>query len=269
MDPLAPPSVDLLSSLPEHLQDEILMRLDLRDAVRTSALSRAWCRRWETLPGLALSFPDGTPPSVVDRVLLRYAGPSVSRFVSYVNGDASASHVDDWLIALSRRSVESISIVYEYGGNLTLHSSIFSCDRLVSLTLEWCSIPPLPQRGGFAGFPVLKELYLTSVEFADNGESQLRAIIRASPMLRVLMLERVYANDIDCVIEAPNLHTLGLISYSEWRFGDLPRLQYASINVLAYLQGGRAGFVEFLAGVSQVEELIFNLPVHFLIVPMY
>ena len=54
--------MDLLSSFPEHLQDEILTRLDLRDTVRTSALSRAWRRRWETLPGLALSFPDGTPP---------------------------------------------------------------------------------------------------------------------------------------------------------------------------------------------------------------
>jgi hypothetical protein len=218
MDP--PPPVDLLSSLPEHLQDEILTRLDLRDAVRTSAISRAWRRRWETLPGLALSFPDGTPPSAIDRVLRRYAGTSVSRFACH----ASHSHVNDWLIVLSRRSVESISIFNNCRRTFALHSSIFSCDCLVSLTLEWCSIRPLPQPqpgGGFAGFPVLKELYLTVVEFAARKESLLQAIIRASPMLGVLLLEQVDGIDTDCVIEAPNLHTLGLISSSiHWRLGS-------------------------------------------------
>lgn len=36
------PAADLLSSLPAHLQDVILARLDLPDAVRASTLSRAW-----------------------------------------------------------------------------------------------------------------------------------------------------------------------------------------------------------------------------------
>jgi hypothetical protein len=121
MDPPPPlplPPVDLLSSLPEHLQDEILTRLDLRDAVHTFALSRAWRRRWETMPGLALSLPDSTPASVVYRLLRRWRRIRLPR------------RHDTWLIALSRRSVESISIFNKYrGGILTLQSSIFSCDN--------------------------------------------------------------------------------------------------------------------------------------------
>ena len=147
-------------------------------------LSCVWRRRWESLPGLALCFPKGTRPSVIARVLLRYTGPSISRFAAYVVDD---DDVDDWLIALSRRSVESISIFTDHRRHLrhlTLHSSIFSCDRLVSLNLQSCGIPSLP-RSRFAGFPVLQELYLWYVDFADNGERELQAIIQGSPLLRV------------------------------------------------------------------------------------
>ena len=50
---------DRLSSLPAQLQDEILVRLDLRDAVRTSVLSRTWRHLWKSLSVLSLSFPFG------------------------------------------------------------------------------------------------------------------------------------------------------------------------------------------------------------------
>ncbi|XP_066350132.1 F-box/FBD/LRR-repeat protein At1g13570-like isoform X2 [Miscanthus floridulus] len=262
MEPLPPAeaeAADMLSSLPAHLLDEILTRLDLRDVVRTSVLSCVWRRRWESLPGLALCFPKGTRPSVIARVLLRYTGPSISRFASYVVDD---DDVDDWVIALSHRSVESISIVKEWGkrlGHLTLHSSIFSCDRLVSLNLQSCGIPSLP-RSRFAGFPVLQELYLWYVDFADKGDGELQAIIRGSPLLRVLELVEVFTL-VDCVIEAPNLQTLVVDSQDDdgWRFGRLPRLQYAMIDVAEYGHGGHR-LLEFFVGVSQVRELIFYLP---------
>jgi len=45
-------------SLPAHLLDKILTRLDLCSIVRTSALSRAWRLRWESLPVLSLCLLD-------------------------------------------------------------------------------------------------------------------------------------------------------------------------------------------------------------------
>lgn len=126
-------------------------------------------------------------------------------------------------------------------------------------------MPPIPQPGGggFAGFPVLQKLYLKFVVFADNGERELEAIIRGSPLLRVLVLDDVYT-PVDCVIEAPNLHTLQFYALGShrWQFGELPRLQHASICVTEYQYGqGEDHFQEILAGVSQVQELRLYLPV--------
>jgi hypothetical protein len=45
---------DALISLTAEILDDILTRLGIRDAVRTSALSRAWRCRWEALPFLDL-----------------------------------------------------------------------------------------------------------------------------------------------------------------------------------------------------------------------
>ncbi|WVZ54744.1 hypothetical protein U9M48_005497 [Paspalum notatum var. saurae] len=265
MEPPSPSGVaaegaDLLSSLPAALLDEILTRLDLRDAVRTSALSRAWRRRWESVAGLALCFPEGTPPGAVDRVLFQYTCPDVSRF-AFDADDGSVSHVDHWLIALSRRrSVESIAIRWDVGtsdpDDFALHSSIFSCAGLVSLRLHWCSIPPLPV--GFAGFPVLEELYLGNVLFSDYG--QLQAIVRGSPLLRVLSLED--GHDYADMIAAPNLHSLTLHSEydSDWRFGELPCLQDAYICAQSCLLL-RYDFGRFFAGFAQVRKLTFFSPV--------
>ncbi|WVZ91639.1 hypothetical protein U9M48_037783 [Paspalum notatum var. saurae] len=230
---------DLLASLPAHLLDDILKRLALRDAVRTSALSRAWRRRWESVPGLSLSFPDGAPPSVISGVLFLYTAPRISHFAACEINEQSASHLDHWLITLSRRSVQSICIDLDqdlwYSDRGLLHSSIFSCTRLVSLDLRWCAIPSLST--GFSGFPVLEKLCLDAVRFLEHGERQLQAIVRGSPLLRVLKLEHV-ENPVDCVIDAPNVRRL--IYCSEFvnidsgrfreRFGELPCLQDAAIS---------------------------------------
>ncbi|CAL5070274.1 unnamed protein product [Urochloa decumbens] len=237
--------------------------------VRTSVLSRGWRRRWESVPGLALSFPDGTPPGVVDGVLLCHTGGSFSRF-AFVVDDASAS--GRWLVALSRRGVHSIDLRRRLPNRegllpFTLHSSIFSCTHLVSLHLEDISLPPLPV--GFAGFPVLEDLYLSEITLPPDREGQLQAIIHGSPLLRVLYLEYVRYPVGGCVIEAPNLHSLTLIVpfNDDWRFGELPCLHDACIEIDEYYEATRNGyskksphFGELLARVAQVEELTLRSP---------
>ncbi|KAF7058868.1 hypothetical protein CFC21_065841 [Triticum aestivum] len=163
------PAADLLTSLPPPLLDSILTRLGLRDAVRTSALSRAWRRRWVDLPC----------------VLLRYPG-NISNFSIHSLDKHSVRRVDDWLIALCNRGVRSIDL---QAPGLAIHSSVFLCTSLVCLELHLCSIPPLPVE--FTGFPVLKQLKLMVVKFPPNGEIQLEAIINASPLLDTLTLSYV------------------------------------------------------------------------------
>ncbi|CAM0951569.1 unnamed protein product [Alopecurus aequalis] len=185
------PAADVLTSLPAHLLDGILTRLDLRDTVRTSALSRAWRRRWEALPYLSLAFLDNprTPPAAVDSVLLRYPG-HISHF-SFQLDEHSVGRVADWLIALCNRGVKSINLQHSpslaiFVCGFALHSSVFLCTQLVYLELHFCRIPPLPV--GFIGFPVLEELKLYAAQFPENGEGQLEAILDASPLLNTLNL---------------------------------------------------------------------------------
>ncbi|CAN6167121.1 unnamed protein product [Urochloa humidicola] len=261
MDPphrLATPAADPLTSLLGHLVDDILALLDVRDAVRTSAAPRS------PAPGAAAgsrsppspspsSTAQARPPEVVDSVLVRYAG-RISRFSFHLDA-RSARRIDDWLLAVSRRGVESIGLGSSV--RFSLHSRIFSCVHLEFLELHNCKIPPIPQ--GFMGFPVLKELKLVRVMHPTNGASQLQAIIGGSP-LRVLKLHRVVVENPaaeSCVIAGPNLHSLEIISRDvndyDWEFGELPCLEDATIDLESYTYG--YDFEEFLAGLAQVRKL--------------
>ncbi|CAM0951572.1 unnamed protein product [Alopecurus aequalis] len=259
------PAAELLTSLPAHLLDRILNCLDLRDTVRTSALSRAWRRRWEALPYLSLSFLDnpGTPPVSVDSVLLRYPG-HISHF-SFKLDEHSVGRVADWLIALCSRGVESINLQHSsaraqavFSGGFALHSSIFLCTQLVYLELHFCNIPPLPV--GFIGFPVLEELKLDSAKFPENGESQLESILGASPLLNTLTLSFMHIQgdgSNEWVIRGPNLRSLTIICGATygWRIADLPCLDEATIDLENYVNSGFEGFI---AGLAQVRKLSLN-----------
>ncbi|CAN6167119.1 unnamed protein product [Urochloa humidicola] len=255
-DATVTPAADALLSLPTEVLDEILHRLHLFDAVRTSALSRAWRRRWESLPALSLSFLDlpDTPPEVVDSVLVRYTG-RIPCFSFQLYG-LCVDRLHDWLLALSRRGIESIRL--ESSFNFRLHSCIFSCVHLVFLEVHECRIPPLPE--GFAGFPVLKELKLVCVLLPTNGGSQLlEAIIGGSPLLGVLELccVEIPGQEV-CVIASPNLHSLQIISGIDvgynWEIGELPCLEDATIDLEFYAYHA-FDLGEFLAGVAQVRKL--------------
>ncbi|XP_047057650.1 F-box/FBD/LRR-repeat protein At1g13570-like, partial [Lolium rigidum] len=200
---------DALISLPPDVLDDILTRAGIRDAVRTSALSRAWRRRWEALSSLDLNFPSlGGPPEAlgaVDCILLRVPG-SVRRFCANLD-NAYAGRIHDWLRVLSRRGIEILDLRFGYG--FALPSSVFSCSRLTSLTLRSCAIPLLPL--GFVAFPELRSLTLVYVQLQEYGGYQLEEIIDTSPLLEYLSLISVLIHGDyirKWVIRAPNLRHL-------------------------------------------------------------
>jgi len=73
--PLPGAAADVLESLPPELLNAILSRLPLRDAVRTSALARAWRRRWQSVPSLKFEWDERANPGAVTCVLQRYSYP--------------------------------------------------------------------------------------------------------------------------------------------------------------------------------------------------
>ncbi|XBI81201.1 hypothetical protein VPH35_090168 [Triticum aestivum] len=235
---------DALISLPTGVLDDILDRVGLRDAVRTSALSRAWRRRWEDLPSIDFYFPcpDETKHlRAVDSVLLRCPG-RVRRLWAHLD-EPSAGRIHDWLLVLSRRGVDTLNLrPSSFDAVLALPSSVFACRRLTNLRLHACAIPPLP--AGFEGFPELRKLALTCVRFRENGEYQLEEIIATSPSLEKLVFWEV--------------KILGDFKDSSkdlgWILGELLSLHSANIDILDYL-GGR-DFAKFLAGFSNITKLV-------------
>lgn len=232
--------------------------------VRTSALSRSWRHRWESLPSLDIRIPRGQPPLwAVDSILARCSGRV--RSFDVVLDELSLRRLHDWLHIHSRRGLENLDLrphVYKF---FPLHSTVFSCRRLISLDLFACDIPPLPQ--GFEGFPDLKVLSLASVSLQEYGEYQLEEIIEASPLLEKLILCDVCVpgdSFIEWEIRAPNLQHLTISSNVDygWKFVEMPCLRSAVIDFWEY--DGDRDFAKFLAGLVQVTKLKVYIyePVH-------
>uniref|UniRef100_A0ACD5YER8 Uncharacterized protein n=1 Tax=Avena sativa TaxID=4498 RepID=A0ACD5YER8_AVESA len=260
---------DALISLPAGVLDDILARVGLRDAVRTSALSRAWRRRWEALPSLDLDFPrprgdKGASKGLraVDSVLLRCPG-RVRRFYAYLDR-LYAGRIDDWLLVFSRRGLGVFNLI-SIDGFLVLPSAVFSCASLTTLRLYGCAVPLLP--AGFGGFPELRNLAPINVRFQEHGQYQLEEIIATSPLLKELLLwDMEIAGDFaEWVIQAPNLRHLNIRAAEDlgWKIRELPCLHSAEIDIQDYL--GDRDFAKFLAGFSSITKLVIctrHSPVH-------
>ncbi|CAL5088111.1 unnamed protein product [Urochloa decumbens] len=248
---------DALLSLPPEILDEILGRIDLCDAVRTSALSRAWRHRWESLPSLDIVIPYGQQALwTVDCVLPRCSG-RVRRFQAFLDDEFSARRLDEWLLVFSRYGgVQDLNLLRNGNRFFSLHSSVFSWRRLVSLDLFTCHFPPLPP--GFEGLPDLKVLSLCNVKLQQNGECQLEEIIETSPLLENLILSEVCIGGDDLIeweIRAPNLRHITICSNFDygWNFAQLPCLHSAVIELWEYV--GDRDFSKFLSGLVQVTKL--------------
>ncbi|XP_044948010.1 F-box/FBD/LRR-repeat protein At1g13570-like [Hordeum vulgare subsp. vulgare] len=252
------PEADVLISLPTGVLDDILDRVGLLDAVRTSALSRAWRRRWEDLPSIDLYFPrpdESKHLRSVDSVLLRCPG-RVRRLCAHLD-EPHAGRIHDWLLVLSRRGVDTLNLrPSSFHAVLPLPSSIFACGRLTNLRLHACAIPPLP--AGFQGFPELRKLALSCVRFRENGQYQLEEIIAASPLLEKLVFwgVEILGDFKEWVIQGTNIQDIQISSSKDlgWVIGEVPSLHSANIDIMDYL--GARDFTKFLAGFSNITKLV-------------
>ncbi|KAF0900948.1 hypothetical protein E2562_037083 [Oryza meyeriana var. granulata] len=264
-DDLAAAAGASLDSLPEELLENIVSRLTLRDAVRTSAVSQSWSRRWESTPDLRHYWPRRSRPGAIGAALARYSC-KVCQFCTWGIRSEAFPHIDEWLPLLAAKGVQCITLSFwdysdvnvEY---YTLHPAIFACGQLTSLHLERCFLPTAPE--GFAGFPNLTMLSLVYVGLPENGERKLEAIIRMSPSLVSLELNNVEVTDDDFdswIIQAPNLARLTIISDIDygWEIQELPSIQEANINSEDYSID--RDFVRLLTCLAEVRELEFLMP---------
>ncbi|XVF43340.1 hypothetical protein PTKIN_Ptkin02bG0032800 [Pterospermum kingtungense] len=188
---------DIISNLPDNITEEILARLPIQDAVRTSVLSRNWRYRWTTCPDLIFDDGYSTNPArnldrdklvkVIYSVLSRHKGPIQKFCLSYTGMKGNYSDIDQWIKNfLSSKGIGTLRLAFMGSQRYKIHSSLFSCANLRDLRLDDCILPS-PSRK-FGGFNSLTRLWLQIVSVNNEG---FRNLIAKCPKLKTLILTYV------------------------------------------------------------------------------
>ncbi|KAK6141758.1 hypothetical protein DH2020_024501 [Rehmannia glutinosa] len=136
-------NVDAISNLPaDVINNNILARLSLRDAVRTSVLSREWRYKWTFIPEIVFGYEFGRAflrkhiERIIDQVLSRHQGP-INKFVLE----------EDLILALVKLALMLITGFFYYRiakSRTSLFPAIFEgfisqCVLLESVNLDECT----------------------------------------------------------------------------------------------------------------------------------
>ncbi|XP_050224278.1 F-box/FBD/LRR-repeat protein At1g13570-like [Mercurialis annua] len=191
-------NLDRISDLPSHIIDDILSCLPIKEAVKTSVLSKKWMLKWRYLPKLVFdstfyqtSIVPSTPKLSIAkfflniyRVLLLHRGP-ILNFTFHVPLSKNYSEIDRVMLYLSEKDVHEISFdIGEYFyEDCRVPPFLFSCVTLRRLTLSWCNFT-LPL--AFQGFVNLISLTFQSVDVSTNV---LENFISKCPLLERLSIK--------------------------------------------------------------------------------
>nr|XP_009786907.1 PREDICTED: F-box/FBD/LRR-repeat protein At1g13570-like [Nicotiana sylvestris] len=256
-----PPNV--LGNLPENVIDDILLRLPLRDAVRTCILSKNWRYKWCKLPQLKLdqtlweTTNDLIPPTVkitdiIYQLLTLHVG-HISKFILSIFDLINCPKIDNLIYFLSRNGIQHLVLQFPIGNPYKLPSSFFTCLQLRHVTLHRCILrtPPV-----FKGFHRLLSLELSQVTICTEF---LGRFISRCPLLEHLLLEYVdNANNIE--VNAPKLRSFVFT-------GNLHFLHLKCVPLLAkvshestasLLKAGKNDFVNFFNSIPALEHLHWN-----------
>lgn len=104
-------SLDRISGLPPEIKGDILSRLNVEEAVRTSTLSSSWKDAWTNVPKVFLrdgNFAQTKFVTLVDMVLSLHKG-TIEEFGISGKGNYHDEFAR-WMLMLSRRSPRSVMI---------------------------------------------------------------------------------------------------------------------------------------------------------------
>ncbi|KAK3425431.1 hypothetical protein EUGRSUZ_A00478 [Eucalyptus grandis] len=137
--------LDKISQLPRHIMDQILSRLPIEDAMRTSIFVKK--------------------VEIIDKVLLLHTGP-IQKFMLSHEEFCALSDIDHWILHLSRGSVKEIVLDIWKGQYYKIPTSLFNCQNLIHLGLYRCLVK-ISSR--FAGLKNLESLDLRHIELNLEG----------------------------------------------------------------------------------------------------
>ncbi|KAF4348088.1 hypothetical protein F8388_010055 [Cannabis sativa] len=215
-------NVDRLSNLPWDVLDSILVRIPLKEAVRTSVLSTKWRLKWTGLSQYLIDdriFPTGLVLDPVGRgdqvagilhqVQVNHNGPIEKfKFSAYCRLDHSV--LLQWIIFLGGRGVNEF-LLERFDSPMPFEFPFdqFSCPKLRHLNLFCCTIK-LPIVHAFEGFSHLTSLQLTEVSI--NTETLECLIHKCSVLEKLTLLDLEFGDPIFLKIQNTKLRYLKIIS---------------------------------------------------------
>ncbi|XP_019160008.1 PREDICTED: F-box/FBD/LRR-repeat protein At1g13570-like [Ipomoea nil] len=166
---------DKIFNLPSDVLNCILDHLPVRDAARTSILSREWRYIWANHPNLVLepknmfgdlaNFTSRDFIDIVDGILFQHIGPILTFKVNLPDlpdvDFTQVPYVDRWILYLSRNGLRKLTLDNSSYFLYVLPSHIFLCQGLTHLVLSKCIFKP--PCGTTRSFHSLKNLSLNLV----------------------------------------------------------------------------------------------------------
>uniref|UniRef100_M1BA52 Ubiquitin-protein ligase n=2 Tax=Solanum tuberosum TaxID=4113 RepID=M1BA52_SOLTU len=197
--------VDTLSNnLPRDILDGILGHLPLKDAVKSSILSKDWRYKWATRQELEFDYHFfelfahfQEAKTIIYQVLLLHKGP-ILKFKLGGSNLIRFRDIDHWILFLSKKNVEEFTLRVRSNNDYHLPSHLFTFRKLRLLEVQNCLFHPPPD---FKGFKKLVNLGLHCVTFLPTV---LNNLISQCPFLEILKLN--WCTNFDTLeIDAANL----------------------------------------------------------------
>jgi hypothetical protein len=185
---------DRLSALPDNLlSSDVLSKLSLRDATRCSVLSSRWrylCTLLTHLKFTSECFAEGeTTKRAINSVLFFHSAQLESFELSVSMGDIDRENIgkcfQKWVQCASSKRVKQIALSNILTGSfLDVPTSLFSCECLTLLKLEWFFFIRLPPY--FSGF---RHLVTCSLSFIYTNDDILDRFVSKCPLLENLTVQ--------------------------------------------------------------------------------
>uniref|UniRef100_A0ACD5YAA7 Uncharacterized protein n=1 Tax=Avena sativa TaxID=4498 RepID=A0ACD5YAA7_AVESA len=217
--PSSSDGVDRISRLPRALLRNILSRLPVTDAARTTVLSSRWRTIWLSAhPVLVDSYlrhgdyvwpptPANSAAITADvsRILDAHPGPfsRVHLVCSHMN--AYRPQLARWLQLLAAKGVQDLVLVNRpWPCDVPLPDALFTVNTLVRLYIGLWKLPDTASLGSYRTFPHLRELGFCNVVM-EQGD--IDAIVARCPVLEVLSIQgghkglrlRIVSQSLRCV----------------------------------------------------------------------
>ncbi|XP_058193543.1 F-box/FBD/LRR-repeat protein At1g13570-like [Rhododendron vialii] len=270
---------DIISDLPDTIIEKILVLMSIRDAVRTSVLSKKLRFNWINIPVLAFDdtslvdpcptfFHQLLPPdqllsiknrllATIYHVLLLHRGP-ILKFSLSISELKSCSEIDVSISILSNHGIQELTLQIRKGDPHELPQSLFSCQQLTYLNLHSCVFK---RPTTFKGFPRVVCLELREVIItADLFET----FVSSCPVLEQLTFESSSRFDFNG-IDAPNLKVLSLMGiFKSISVKNAPKVANFSIRSKASVGvvegGGKFDWAGLLDGLPVLKSLRMDSP---------